>query len=1353
MGAISLKAQTWESAADKQFPFNATIYGWMSSACTTSVPAGIDTLNERWTGIIDITKAPFNADKTGNTDATKAFRDAFMHGYTFVYIPNGTYKLSDSVGFSPRWDTQNNKATYGFGETQIVMWGESRNGVKIVLKSGSTGFGSASTPKAFFNTGYGSPDRIGTSIHNVTFEIESGNPGAIGLRYYANNFGGMYNVTIRALGTSLLGLDKGFARANGPTLTKDVLIDGFQTGIKTGFSVESETYEHLILQNQTVRGWFNKDQILSIRDLQVKNCAGAALTNESGFINLLESNFQGSGAAAIRNGTKGKLLVRNLNTSGYTQAISDPDKAVSGTTISLYLSNKGLGPDGTLSDNVTPLNLTVKETPVIPWETDVTKWVDPGQFGATAMNGRKGVGCGAPTTCQPCDDDTKAIQDAIDATKPGGSRDGATTLFLSSTYRLYGTIHIRGSINRIISTGHTSFSFPYDGKTASGTALTGPAIIIDADAQPQIEFESVTAGAANHSLKYIENPYGKTVILKNCGVGPIKLTGGEAFFESISGGPIELNNVNTWAKAIDPENTGTKVTINGGNYWGLGLKTEQTGNVIQGRNRAKIEQFGAYLYSTHGSGSSTMFDIENSEISVSMTEYLGAYGGSFGTLVKDTKGSTLVTISRGTTTAPTYPANWSQLNDSTVYYKTSAGSCPANAPANTTCFTYNASLVGSEMLLYRNTSSTGAAENWITVDDNDASTTPYSISYSSGWTANTTSASSAGVDYFRTYHSTSTANEVVKFTFTGDRVEFYGRKRPEGGKADVYIDNTKVSTVDLYNSGTLWNQLIFQSDVLTAGTHELKIIALGTNSGGGSYSSVFIDAFAYRATGTPVTSITVAAANTSIETGGTTTVTATVKPDNATTKAVTWSSDNTSVATVSSSGAVTAGTTAGTANIIATATDGSGITGSVKITVTAASTGGTNWVKIDDNVANGTNYTIEYPNAGFKLWNSTTDGYYQNTVHYAFGTGSEAKFTFTGDKVRVYGMKRNNLGKADILIDGSVVGTIDQYSSTQQGNFLAFESAALSAATHTLIVRVTGTKSTSSSGTQIVIDAFEYNPTSSSSSTTPPPAASNGTGYTWSNMATRTSNATQLATSEVANGVLTDQKDVADNNTPDQWQAAGIIYSTTKSGINKVEYYNGSQANDGADNGSFTAEIGIQYTTNGGSTWTDATGWTVAPTYPYSYLAANQTYTFTSSTPLPSTTNGVRVVGKVNSNNNVSWAIHVREVKVYAGTTQIASVNGTNQQLQLNQNTVTEKITVFPNPVTDGWLTVGLTAADKNNKVDVSLSDLSGRIVYKSNFTSNGISERLNIGNVQAGVYVIRVTGSNTKFSAKVVVQ
>ena len=68
--------------------------------------------------------------------------------------------------------------------------------------------------------------------------------------------------------------------------------------------------------------------------------------------------------------------------------------------------------------------------------------------------------------------------------------------------------------------------------------------------------------------------------------------------------------------------------------------------------------------------------------------------------------------------------------------------------------------------------------------------------------------------------------------------------------------------------------------------------------------------------------------------GGSETLTATVKPDNATNKNVTWSSSAESVATVDNSGKVTA-VGAGTATIKATAQDGSGKSDTCTVTVTA----------------------------------------------------------------------------------------------------------------------------------------------------------------------------------------------------------------------------------------------------------------------------------------------------------------------------------------------------------------------------------------------------------------------------------
>ncbi len=81
-----------------------------------------------------------------------------------------------------------------------------------------------------------------------------------------------------------------------------------------------------------------------------------------------------------------------------------------------------------------------------------------------------------------------------------------------------------------------------------------------------------------------------------------------------------------------------------------------------------------------------------------------------------------------------------------------------------------------------------------------------------------------------------------------------------------------------------------------------------------------------------VTSINVTAANTKPLRLGTTQVSATVNPSNANNKNYTWSSSNNNVATVSSSGVVTA-KVVGSATITATATDGSGVKGSVTINV------------------------------------------------------------------------------------------------------------------------------------------------------------------------------------------------------------------------------------------------------------------------------------------------------------------------------------------------------------------------------------------------------------------------------------
>jgi uncharacterized protein YjdB len=83
-----------------------------------------------------------------------------------------------------------------------------------------------------------------------------------------------------------------------------------------------------------------------------------------------------------------------------------------------------------------------------------------------------------------------------------------------------------------------------------------------------------------------------------------------------------------------------------------------------------------------------------------------------------------------------------------------------------------------------------------------------------------------------------------------------------------------------------------------------------------------------------VTSISVTFGQASIGIGSTTTATGSVLPANATNKIFTWSSSDEAVATVNAGGTVT-GVSAGSAFVIATASDASGVTGSSAITVTS----------------------------------------------------------------------------------------------------------------------------------------------------------------------------------------------------------------------------------------------------------------------------------------------------------------------------------------------------------------------------------------------------------------------------------
>ncbi len=145
-----------------------------------------------------------------------------------------------------------------------------------------------------------------------------------------------------------------------------------------------------------------------------------------------------------------------------------------------------------------------------------------------------------------------------------------------------------------------------------------------------------------------------------------------------------------------------------------------------------------------------------------------------------------------------------------------------------------------------------------------------------------------------------------------------------------------------------------------------------------------------------VTGITVTLSATSVTKGSSVTATAVVAPDNADNKAVTWSTSNEEIATVNSKGVVTTLAT-GTVDIIATASDGSGIVGQATLTITEAT--------------------------------SSFDGTYVASDTTGYGSELEITISDSGNTCEVYAI--------DSYGSGTLEGTITKKSSS--GNAYVYE--------------------------------------------------------------------------------------------------------------------------------------------------------------------------------------------------------------------------------------------------------------------------------------------------------------------------
>jgi len=428
-------------------------------ACVFSVSA-IDYVFPPNSGVVDVTKAPYNVDRTGKTDVsailTKAANDIIDvpgWGPSTMYLPNGTYLVKNTF----TWRVTSHGNAVG---PHLV--GQSRKGTVIKLAKGTWPVGNEL--KGVIWTGAGDENNFSKGIFNLTVLVDSNNAGAIGIIYVSDNNGMMSDVdVISADGKGAYGIQSAGGISgvggNGPFIIRRTFIKGFQVGMRTCGS-EGAMCSQIRVEGQSKYGIWASCGDLIIDSLTANDTCIAVEAEAAVFLTNAVLTGGSPTAYGIRNFVTASFF-RDIKTTGYKFAISsvgtNRPPLVSSFAEYAPVSGISLFPSATKS-----MNIPAKYPPEVAWENDFTKWAFIEDY---KTGGRT---------------DVQALQAAID--------DPAKTtvcLVRGKAYLIDQPVYVRGAIRRIYGAGGMLHNTGPNGKLII-EAGTAPAIIIEKVAMQNI---------------------------------------------------------------------------------------------------------------------------------------------------------------------------------------------------------------------------------------------------------------------------------------------------------------------------------------------------------------------------------------------------------------------------------------------------------------------------------------------------------------------------------------------------------------------------------------------------------------------------------------------------------------------------------------------------------------------------------------------------------------------------------------------------------------------------------------------------------------------------------------------------